>query len=861
MANHLSTDKTKCRQDPSDFLEDVLSLIPKKVSATRDKRVRPDDEEVRRANEHLEKCAASGEPHTRTPVFEVVAGGGQGTFYAQQIRALNLAWALLRSGFLRGRYKSQERGGADNSPSRVAVIGAGLAGLTTAAALARHGCTVSIYDASRHIMHLQRGNGSRFLHPNIYDWPDEGSQLNHTDLPFLNWHEGSAGAVVNHIERQWRWLASEYGITQHLGSRVTGIARGATGRLRVSSTGSVKAAEDVDCVVLCTGFGIEKRLNRLAERSYWRDDSLHQEILEPPIPRKFFVSGIGDGGITDVLRLRIADFDHANFIHHLVATASLNPRDIRAQLVRIDDQARQALKRGVTDVSKLLKDLYDTMELPYELKSYFHDRLRHDTKVTLNGGDALPLSMRAQSFTRFAIYLLLRAEDDGLQYFQGEIDLDKDIKVAKNGKGYLVHAPNVLRTPDKVFFDYVIIRHGVEKPPSLHAFAEKSVKPQITYAHKKPKALWKKEGEQDYQISGYSPADPLLNAIVPSPWNTASFEEIVSRHYVTFFGKYDPAFGDIGTSLKYDVRFLAQPAPEEAWTGIEAVGKYERHPFQHPMFFVGHKQFAYPDSVIFASTVTKKRRFMRHDFYDLWLIINENLEEEDIRVALEQDHVIHREVLSINSKSRTNVHGMDRAFADLAKRLAAYLELQQCDERYPKLVCASIDGIALDIISVKFRYPTPVIVVTFAFPSSTKLAGDTPHRDEEGAEGDGQVGKWSWSPEMDHTLACTSWGLQMRDRAFPFFISGQTKEVEGSLRNELATGARGVQTRGFDIASLSVGQSASVFKAEREHQNAAAEKILQETGVDVKVRGNVAKLIHSTGDKNASQAIISFMVR
>src|SRR4051812_41798380 len=80
------------------------------------------------------------------------------TFYSQQRRALNLVWALFKTGRL-------EQG------SSLAVVGGGLAGLTAAAAAASKGCEVTLFEANQDILHLQRTNGSRYVHPQISYWP------------------------------------------------------------------------------------------------------------------------------------------------------------------------------------------------------------------------------------------------------------------------------------------------------------------------------------------------------------------------------------------------------------------------------------------------------------------------------------------------------------------------------------------------------------------------------------------------------------------------------------------------------------------------------------------------------------------
>ena len=73
------------------------------------------------------------------------------TFLSQQQRALNLVWALSSDGSL-------------TRDSRVAVVGAGLAGLTAAYAAHQLGVPVTIFKSKSVALHLQRGSELRFIH-------------------------------------------------------------------------------------------------------------------------------------------------------------------------------------------------------------------------------------------------------------------------------------------------------------------------------------------------------------------------------------------------------------------------------------------------------------------------------------------------------------------------------------------------------------------------------------------------------------------------------------------------------------------------------------------------------------------------
>src|SRR5262245_50706809 len=95
-------------------------------------------------------------------VFALGSFARQVTFASQQTRALNLIWALFRADRL--------------SPGRhIAVVGAGLGGLTAAVAALTKGCRVDLFDQASQPCPIQRGNDSRFIHPNILRWPEADS--------------------------------------------------------------------------------------------------------------------------------------------------------------------------------------------------------------------------------------------------------------------------------------------------------------------------------------------------------------------------------------------------------------------------------------------------------------------------------------------------------------------------------------------------------------------------------------------------------------------------------------------------------------------------------------------------------------
>ena len=108
------------------------------------------------------------------------------TLYSQQVRALNLVAALSETGEI-------------SDGKRVAVIGAGAAGLTAAVAAAARKAQVIVLEKSEGVMELQRNNRQRWIHPHIYDWPNAEGKYDYTVL--LSW----AGAPRTRRMSHRRW--------------------------------------------------------------------------------------------------------------------------------------------------------------------------------------------------------------------------------------------------------------------------------------------------------------------------------------------------------------------------------------------------------------------------------------------------------------------------------------------------------------------------------------------------------------------------------------------------------------------------------------------------------------------------------
>ena len=359
------------------------------------------------------------------------------TIHSQQIRAFNLVFALQESGQLSGATK-------------VAVIGAGIAGLTAAVAAASLGAKVQLYERHSEILHNLRGCHTRYLHPTVYDWPQEVSLKDKTELPFFNWEADTADRVAARLLMEWKaWSADQDRIKVHLSADVT-FHQCVDGKRRITNSASVIDDTDFDIVILATGFGVETNVLPQPLRSYWRDDSLHQPEIEIRNGRtRYLVSGNGDGGLIDILRLRIRDFRHETLLAELCKDIDV------AKLAKPLLEAEKYIQNeGVlkSDAGALILSGYKNLDIPDEIFEGMEARLRGDTHVTFNYPH-YPFTHRSSILHRLLVFVLFN-RDKAISVQPGKL-------LSLSG-----HEPNIEATFETSngtrvgIFDRVVVRHG-----------------------------------------------------------------------------------------------------------------------------------------------------------------------------------------------------------------------------------------------------------------------------------------------------------------------------------------------------------------------------------------------------------------
>ena len=294
------------------------------------------------------------------------------TIYSQQIRALNLIWALDR-----------EHGGLERK--KIAIIGAGVAGLTAAAAALLSGANVTVLERRTDILTLQKGNSKRWLHPRIYDWPFTNEPDRDARLPVLSWTASNSEEVAKQIHQAWKQISNDFQgfVSVQTSAGQPEVNYTPADGLTVSWNSTGPRAFDV--VILAVGFGLE---GTAAAHSYWAPDELDVDFGPS---QKCLVSGYGDGGLVDLARLCVKDFRQDELIS-LFANSAATP----SLIARIKEIEAEALKHD----DGWLTGEYRTLSLPV-LQDYLSTKRRTDRTVFLAGKTPWPYSQRSSALNRF----------------------------------------------------------------------------------------------------------------------------------------------------------------------------------------------------------------------------------------------------------------------------------------------------------------------------------------------------------------------------------------------------------------------------------------------------------------------------
>lgn len=344
------------------------------------------------------------------------------SFASQQRRALSLVCAIQAELEAAG-----EKHGLEGK--RVCIIGAGLAGLTCSLGLLAHKADTWILEASDRPMAHMLDVGHRDIHPTINFWPREEIALT-TELPFLNWYQDNCGTILQDLLAEWEQIAYAQPNFRELkgGCRVSAIRWNGRG-WDIDATNPPED-QDFDIVILATGFGPERDLAETGTPGYWNEqDDLIDEIRKKnkPIVNHYVVSGTGDGGLIEALRLLFNDFRAGkiasrtkNIIDDKTLSGSVRYIEGDMKSAVFDDVLHQDFPLSDEDKDKIALRIWEQYTKVEKLPaSRLLEALREDrtpVRVGLIGRRPTPTEYSSSPYHRLLIMISIRM--GWLEYYQ-----------------------------------------------------------------------------------------------------------------------------------------------------------------------------------------------------------------------------------------------------------------------------------------------------------------------------------------------------------------------------------------------------------------------------------------------------------
>ncbi len=377
------------------------------------------------------------------------------TVYKQQMRAFNLIHKLR---------------GVFGENAKIAVIGGGISGVTTSAAALLLGYNVYLFEKESVLCNLQRGCEIRWIQPYVYDWPAPGSDSSYANLPLLSWRAGTAAGVVEQILNGFEaFVADKEDKTffRHTGSQITVSGKSVDWKHSANKE-RVNGSEQFDATIFCVGYGVERSVEENTTFSYWRNDSINQPILyRSELNRaRVLVSGTGDGGLIDALRVRIENFNQGKIINEVFAVANRDQIEEKLSTIRSDWTAEKL--KGNPD-PKWLYERFRTLNSDKfldEVKQNLRKRLRADTWLQLNGNSVSIFPIwnldSCSLFNAFMIYLLYES-DQCFDYIPGKCELSSTPEESEPKSENAGGSTAFLIDKKLHKFDRYIIRHGADR--------------------------------------------------------------------------------------------------------------------------------------------------------------------------------------------------------------------------------------------------------------------------------------------------------------------------------------------------------------------------------------------------------------
>lgn len=368
------------------------------------------------------------------------------TIYSQQVRALNLVDALCRTDEL-------------TPETRVVVVGGGAAGVTAAAAAAVRGARVTIVESDSNFFPIQRNAATRYLHPHIYDWPLNEDAGGRSGLPLLGWEAADAPVVFQRLKAAWDalWTGGRKDTRPQalMSTEFVGLEPDirAGWLVQLRDADGVPSVRSAQIVVLALGFGREAESPTALK--YW-DASPIDSISSGRNKLSFLISGCGDGGLTDLMRLCIRDFRHDEYVERF-ARAEETAGQLK-ELLEVD-----------TDSSETMEEAFERVygSVPARVR-IDRDELRKDLTVTFNAPRGYLEDARSSVLNRFIVFQLQKLGAFTLQ--EGRMKLPVP-PPRPDGRTRVTFENGTDSAAVKKTFDRVVLRHGSVPALSKTRFA------------------------------------------------------------------------------------------------------------------------------------------------------------------------------------------------------------------------------------------------------------------------------------------------------------------------------------------------------------------------------------------------------
>lgn len=363
------------------------------------------------------------------------------TIATQQKRAAVLALASTLS--------------SDNNDLRVAVVGAGFAGITCTSTLLKLGHRVTLFEQKDRLLPVQARCSSTYIHPNLYDWP--GVDLSESfKISGLSWRAGYCNQVTSSALKSFNAICKQHSDSyrEHYSVKILDIEDIEADQYElVSSTG--RSYGPFDLVFFAVGFGSEKQSllgNRI--RGYWDTSGLDYIHGIEAQPDEVLVSGSGDGGLIAVLNCAFRDFEHASLYE--LASALLGDQE-----TEVFQTAESRIKAAVNAGNPIsISRCYDEVfgHRFGDWKSILSPLISRETRVTFNSKARGIFSPGSAAVNRLLVYALLRTELIEFRPFELSEQMVEET-TEDDKRLYIVDWPGL----DKGRYQHLIVRHGVSR--------------------------------------------------------------------------------------------------------------------------------------------------------------------------------------------------------------------------------------------------------------------------------------------------------------------------------------------------------------------------------------------------------------